>query len=136
MIDLLLGRVAPCLTKACSGALPEVVPAEAWALAFEQWYPLRCRLLPQILKRLRDCIRERRYVATLHAEEEMNNDELSIFDVERVILTGEIMERQKDKETGEWKYLVRGLTLEEMEAVGVTKLSPTGKMVITVFINE
>lgn len=94
-------------------------------------------MLPQILKRLRECIRERRYVATLHAEEEMNNDELSIFDVERVILTGEIVERQKDKETGEWKYLVRGLTLEEMDAVVATKLGPTGKMVIlTVFVDE
>lgn len=87
-------------------------------------------MLPQILKRLRECIRGRRYVATLHAEEEMNNDGLSIFDVERVILTGEIVERQKDKETGEWKYLVRGLTLEEIDAVVVTKLSPTDKMVI------
>ena len=94
-------------------------------------------MLPQILKRLRACIHERRYVATLHAEEEMNNDELSIFDVERVILTGEIVERQKDNETGEWKYLVRGLTLEEIAAVVVTKLSPTGKMVIlTVFVDE
>ncbi len=94
-------------------------------------------MLPQILKRLRECIRERRYVATLHAEEEMNNDGLSIFDVERVILTGEIVERQKDRETGEWKYLVRGLTLEETNAMAVTKLSPTGKMVIlTVFIDE
>ena len=67
----------------------------------------------------------------------MNNDGLSIFDVERVILTGEIVERQKDRETGEWKYLVRGLTLEETNAMAVTKLSPTGKMVIlTVFIDE
>ena len=67
----------------------------------------------------------------------MNNDGLSIFDVERVILTGEIIERQKDRETGEWKYLVRGLTLEETDAVVVTKLSPTGKIVIlTVFIDE
>ena len=104
---------------------------------FEQCKPLRCRLLPQILKRLRECIRERRYVATLHAEEEMNNDELSIFDVERVILTGEIVERQKDKETGEWKYLVRGLTLEEMDAVVVPNLGPTSKLVIlTVLVDE
>ena len=67
----------------------------------------------------------------------MNNDGLSIFDVERIILTGEIVERQKDKETGEWKYLVRGLTLEEMDAVVATKLGPTGKMVIlTVFVDE
>lgn len=94
-------------------------------------------MLSQILKRLRECVRERRYVATLHAEEEMNNDNLSIFDVERVILTGEIVERQKDKETGEWKYLIRGLTLQETEAVVVSKLSPTGKMVLlTVFVDE
>jgi len=94
-------------------------------------------LLPQILQQLRECIRERRYVATLHAEEEMNNDGLSIFDVEQVILTGEIVERQKDKQTGEWKYRVRGLTLEESDAVVITKLSPTGKMVILrVFLDE
>lgn len=94
-------------------------------------------MLAQILKRLQECIRECRYVATLYAKEEMNNDGLSIFDVERVILTGEIVERQKDRETGEWKYPIRGLTLEETDAVVVTKLSPTGKMVIlTVFIDE
>ena len=94
-------------------------------------------MFPRILKRLQECIRERRYVATLHAEEEMNNDELSIFDVDRVILTGEIIERQRDKETGEWKYLVRGPTLEGTDAVVVTKPSPTGKMVILiVFADE
>jgi hypothetical protein len=61
--------------------------------------------------RLRACVRERRYVATLHAEEEMANDNLSIFDVERAILTGEMVERQRDNATGEWKYLVRGQAL-------------------------
>ena len=38
---------------------------------------------------------------TLHAEEEMDNDNLSIFDIERGILTGQILERQKDRETEE-----------------------------------
>ena len=36
---------------------------------------------------------------TLHAEEEMDDDGLSIFDVERALLTGEIIERQKDYQT-------------------------------------
>jgi hypothetical protein len=58
-------------------------------------------LLPQVLKRLRDCVRERRYVVTLHAEEEIDNDGLSIFDVERAILVGGINERHKDQEKGE-----------------------------------
>jgi len=40
---------------------------------------------------------------TIHAEEEMDEDGLSIFDVERAILTGDIIERQKDRETEEWK---------------------------------
>ena len=38
---------------------------------------------------------------TLHAEEEMNNDDLTIYDVESAILTGKIVERQRDRETAE-----------------------------------
>ena len=72
---------------------------------------------------------------TLHATEEIDNDELSIFDVERAILTGEIVERQKDQEKREWKYLVRGKTIDGREVIIVTKLGPTGKMIIiTVFL--
>ena len=42
---------------------------------------------------MRDKVRTRQYVMTLHAEEEMSDDALTIFDVERGILTGEIVER-------------------------------------------
>jgi len=92
---------------------------------------------PRILKKLRNCIRERRYVVTLHALDEMDDDSLSIFDVERVILTGEIVERQRDSTTRERKYLVQGRTVDGREAVVATKLGPTGKLiVITVFVNE
>ena len=45
---------------------------------------------------MREWIRQRQYVMTLHADEEINNDGLTIYDVERGILTGEIPERQKD----------------------------------------
>jgi len=55
----------------------------------------------KILKKFRDKIRANRYVMTIHAEEEMDDDGLTIFDVERGILTGKIVERQKDKKTGE-----------------------------------
>ena len=72
---------------------------------------------------------------TLHAAEEIDNDELSIFDVERAILTGEVVERQKDQEKREWKYLVRGKSIDGRDVVIVTKLGPTGKMIIiTVFL--
>jgi hypothetical protein len=89
----------------------------------------------RILNLMRGRIRALQYVMTVHAEEEMSEDDLSIFDVEQAILTGEIIERQKDAETGEWKYLVRGKSLEGRNIVAVSKLSPTGSLVIiTVYV--
>ena len=88
-----------------------------------------------ILKRMQECIRTRQYVMTLHAEEEMDNDNLSIFDVERGVLTGMIIERQKDRDTEEWKYLIEGRTLTNERVVVVARLSHTGKLVmITVYL--
>lgn len=84
----------------------------------------------RILKQMREKIRTCQYVMTLHAEEEMSDDDLTVFDVEHAILIGKIMERQKDHKTGEWKYLVTGKTLTRSEIVVVAKLSPTDKLVI------
>ena len=80
-----------------------------------------------ILKKMREKIRSYEYILTLHAEEEMDNDNLTIFDVENCILTGEIIERQKDKNTGEWKYVVRG----ECHSLGKEMIIVIGKISIT-----
>lgn len=45
-----------------------------------------------ILKRMQERVRSRQYVMTFHAEEEMSDDGLTIFDVERGILTDKIIE--------------------------------------------
>jgi len=82
----------------------------------------------RILKRMREKIRTSQYVMTLHAEEEMNDDELSIFDIESCILTGEITEHQKDKATEEWKYVVEGQSVAGDKIGAITKLSLTGKL--------
>ncbi len=79
---------------------------------------------------MREKVRTGQYVMTLHAEEEMEADGLAVFDIERSVLTGTIVTRQKDRETGEWKYLVKGRTMAEDEIVLVAKLSVTGKLVI------
>ena len=84
----------------------------------------------KMLNRMRDDIRTRQYVMTLRAEEEMTDDMLSIFDVERIILTGKIIEWQKDHVTEEWKYIIEGETISAGMAVVVVKLSVTGKLVI------
>ncbi len=92
-------------------------------------------MFDRILKSMREKVRTRQYVMTLHADEEMENDRLTIFDVERGIMTGRIVERQKDRETGEWKYVVEGKTVAGGDVVVVGKLGATGKLVIiTVFV--
>lgn len=85
---------------------------------------------------MREKVRRRQYVMTLHADEEMDDDGLTIFDVESGILTGTIIERQKDRKTKERKYLVRGKTVDDAKViVVVTKFGRTGKLVIlTVYV--
>jgi hypothetical protein len=46
----------------------------------------------RVLTDVQDCFRERRFVMTLHAEEEMNDDELTVYDAERAIMAGAIVE--------------------------------------------
>ena len=85
---------------------------------------------------MRDKIRRRQYVMTLHADEEMDDDGLTIFDIESAILVGAIHERQRDRKTKESKYLVRGQTVDGAQVVVVAaKFGRTGKLVIlTVYV--
>lgn len=85
---------------------------------------------------MREKIRFRQYLMTIHADEEMDDDDLNIYDVENAILTGEMIERQKDKETRESKYLVRGENVDGSELlVAVTKFGTSGKLIIlTVYV--
>ena len=72
---------------------------------------------------------------TYHARKEMNDDGLTVYDVESGILTGSIIERQRDRVTTEWKYRIRGETLTGDDIEGIAKLSPTSKLIIiTVYV--
>jgi len=93
-------------------------------------------MFERVLRRIREKIRRREYVVTVHAEEEMDDDALSVLDVERAVLVGRIVERQRDARTREWKYIVRGQDLDG-NAVGVVgKLSSTGRLVIITTYRE
>lgn len=75
------------------------------------------------------------YVMTIHADEEMDDDALTILDVEQVILTGQIVERQRDRNTEAWKYLINGQTDDGLDVIVVAKLSPIDRVVIiTVYV--
>lgn len=91
-------------------------------------------MFDRILKRMRELVRTRKYVMTLHAEDEMDSDGLTIYDVESVVLTGWITERQRDHASAEWKYLVIGQSLAGDSVIVVAKFGLTDKLVfITVF---
>lgn len=93
-------------------------------------------MFEDIRNKMREKIRSLEYVVTIHAEEEMENDGFSVYDVENGILTGEIIERQKDSETNEWKYLIGGKTADEKDIIVAAKLSFTDKLVIITVFRE
>ncbi len=87
------------------------------------------------LTRFCDLVRQRRYVVSSHATEELEDDKLEILDLESIVLTGEIIECQTDQRTREQKYLIRGITLTNALACVVAKFDTVGRAVfITVFL--
>jgi hypothetical protein len=86
------------------------------------------------ITRLRDLDRSLDYTVSLHAADELDDDDLTILDLETIILTGEIVERQRGRQTREVKCIVRGRTLDDSPAETVVKIGPTGKpFIITVY---
>ena len=79
---------------------------------------------------MREQIHRAAFVVTAHARKEMNEDDLSVFDIEHCFLTGRILERQRDQATSEWKYRVRGVDAADEPIEVVAKLAPTGKLVV------
>ncbi len=87
------------------------------------------------ISQLRDLIRSLNYVVSIHAAEELDDDNLTVLDLENIILTGEIIERQRDRQTHEVKCVVRGVTVDGLEAETIVKGGPTGRLVvITVYL--
>ena len=87
------------------------------------------------ITRVRQCVRSLNNVVSIHAAEELDDDNITILDLENIILTGKIIERQRDPRTREVKCVVRGVTLDERHAETVVKIGPTGKLfVITAYL--
>jgi hypothetical protein len=92
-------------------------------------------MYPRILSRLRRLVLEQQYIVTIHADDELNADDLSVYDLEHIVLSGRILERQRDVTTGEGKYRMRGKALDGTRAETIMKISPTGMAVfITVYV--
>jgi len=74
------------------------------------------------ITRIRECIRSLNYVVSIHAAEELDDDNITILDLENIILTGKIIERQRDPRTKEVKCVICGSTLSERHAETVVKI--------------
>jgi len=91
----------------------------------------------RILERMRRLVRDGQYVVTVHGVEAMEDDELTIFDVERCLLRGSIVERQRDRRRREWKYLVQGQAVDGTAMVVVGKIGRTRRLaILTVYLLE
>ena len=85
--------------------------------------------------RFRHLVRTLNYVVSTHAAEELDDDSLTILDLENIVLTGQVVERQRDSQTSEAKYRIAGFTLDGCSAEAVVKIGHTGKLVvITVYV--
>ena len=86
------------------------------------------------LKRMQERVCTHQYLITLHAQEDMDDDELSIFDVEQCIQAGEVVARYRDHVTVGYRYLVEGQTIAGDTIVVVGKLSASGTLsIVTVY---
>jgi len=97
--------------------------------------PIHLPMSQVSIDHLRHLIRTLNYVVSTHAADELEDDQLSILDLENVVLTGQIVERQRDRSTREAKYVIQGASLSGAAAEVVAKLGHTGKLVvITVYL--
>ncbi|MGH8729574.1 MAG: DUF4258 domain-containing protein [Burkholderiales bacterium] len=87
------------------------------------------------ITRIRDLVRSLNYAVSIHAAEELEDEKLTILDLENVILTGQIIGRQRDRQTREVKNIIRGQTLDGLEAEAIVKIGPLGAVfIITVYL--
>ena len=94
-------------------------------------------MFERTLGRFRFAIRSGQYLMSLHALEEMAEDDVLTEDVENVILAGSIVERQIDRATRERKYVIVGRDLAGGPVGVVAKIGAAGKVVvITVYREE
>lgn len=85
---------------------------------------------PSVAERIRALVLAGSYLLTDHAAEEMEEDGLTVYDVEAVLLSGDIVARQRDRDSV--KYVVVGATTASETATAVVRIEGP-VIVITVF---
>jgi Domain of unknown function (DUF4258) len=72
----------------------------------------------RLIDRIRRKILLRDYDLTIHAIEEMAEDDFDILDIEHAVLTGQVVRRHKHDPRG-IKYTIQGLSADGEKLVGI-----------------
>lgn len=72
----------------------------------------------RLIERIRQKILFRDYDLTVHAVEEMAEDDLDVLDIEHAVLNGQVVRRHKRDLRGT-KYTIEGLALDGETVVGI-----------------
>ncbi len=89
-----------------------------------------------VLRRMREAIRQQRYRISSHANDEMANDFLVAADIENIILTGEIRRTFTHDPRGT-RYEVLGDTVDYRPAYVVCRFLLSGVLlIITAYVDE
>ena len=86
----------------------------------------------EILARIRQAVREKRYLMTDHALEEADDDNLTLDDILQVLLTGALDSIYTDDPRGA-RYVVRG-DVDESEVDVVCRFRQDGSLVIIITV--
>lgn len=88
------------------------------------------------IREIRERIRTKNYELTGHAEEEREDDDLSIADLQNAILTGRVVQILTDDPRGN-RYVVQGVAQDGREIEMVYRFLASGKLrIITVYTLE
>ncbi len=88
------------------------------------------------IREITERIRTRNYELTGHAEEEREDDQLTVADLREVVLTGRVEEVLTDDPRGD-RYVVRGKAQDDREVEIVCRFLASGKLrIITVYVLE
>lgn len=72
----------------------------------------------RVIERIRQKILLRDYDLTIHAIEEMAEDDFDVLDIEHAVLNGKVVRRHKRDPRG-IKYAIEGLALDGERVVGI-----------------
>lgn len=88
----------------------------------------------RIIDKIRDAVRNGNYDLTHHANEEMAEDNLAIYDIEHAVLNGKIVKKEKDDPRGT-KYTIFGKGPGHEASMGILgRFKETGIfLIITVY---